>query len=73
MTMHNLYTFSNDDIAKYWKEGKDSGESCLHIDDQKRYIVYFQAVGQVSNTFATLIGMGNDDNLMATVDEFLGE
>ena len=69
MTVYNFDLFPQYDVAEDRKCRKDSGHSRLSIDDKKRDMIYFETVGEVSDACSTLISVGYDHNLMATVDE----
>lgn len=71
MAMDNLDLFPDDDISENWKEREYSWEGCFAVDDKKWYMVYFESVCQITNSFATFISMSNDDDFMASIDEFL--
>lgn len=71
--MYNLNAFANDDVPKYGEEGEDGGECRLAVDDEEGHVVDFEAIGQVSHTCSTGVGMGNDNDFVSTIDEFLVE
>lgn len=73
MTMHNLNLLSDDNISKNRKEGKHGGESGFAVDDEEGDVVDFEAVGEVADSRAAFVGVGDDDDLVAAVDEFGGE
>ena len=67
--MHDLNFLSKDDVSEYREEGKDSRESGFSIDDKERYMVDLEAIGKIPNSSPPFIGMGDDDDFMAAVDE----
>lgn len=69
--MHDLDLFSNDDIAEDRKEGEDCWKRGLSIYDEKRDVIDFETVGQISDSCAAFVGVSYDDDLMAPVDEIL--
>jgi hypothetical protein len=71
VAMDNFDTLADHDIAEDGEEGEDSRKRRLPVDDQERYVVDFEAIGQVSYTCSAGICMSDDDHLMAAVDEFL--
>ena len=73
MAMHNLNLLSDNDVAKDGKEGKHSGESSLSVDDKEGDMVDLEAVGEVADTGAPFVSMGDDDDFMAAVDQFCRE
>lgn len=70
MTMDNLNLFANDDVPEYWKEGEDSRERRLAVDDEEGNVVDFEAIGEISDPRAASVGMGDDHDLVTAVDEF---
>ena len=70
MPMHDFNLLSQNNIPKDRKEGKDSRESSFSIDNKERYMIDLEAIGEISNTGAPLIGVGDDDDFMAAIDEF---
>jgi hypothetical protein len=71
MTVNNLDLFANNDIAEYGEEREECRHRGLAVDDEKRDMVDFEAVGEVAYAGAAFVGMGDDDNFVAAVDEFL--
>lgn len=69
--MHDLDLFSNDDIAEHGEKGKECRHCRLAVDNEKRDMVYFEAVCEVSHPRPAFVGMGDDNDLVAAVDEFL--
>ena len=67
--MHNLDPLSEDDIPEYRKEGKHSRKSSFSIDDKERYMIDLEAIREISNTGPPFVRMGDDDDLVATIDE----
>ena len=69
MPMHNFNLLSQNDVSEYREEGKDSRESGFSIDDKERHVVDFETIGEIPDTRSSLIGMGDDDDLVAAIDE----
>lgn len=69
MTMHNLYSLSNDDVAEEGEEREDGGESRGAVDDGKGDMEDLDAICQVSDALSIVIGVSDDDNLVSSVDE----
>lgn len=69
--MDDLDLLSNDDIAENGKEGEDCWKRGLSIYDEKRDVIDFETICQISDSCAAFVGMGYDDDLMAPVDEIL--
>ena len=73
MPMHNLNPLPQNDIPKYRKKRKHSRERGFPVDDKERHMVDFETVGQIADARSALIGMGDDDDLVAAIDELGGE
>jgi hypothetical protein len=73
MPVYNLYLFSDDDVSEDWEEGKYGRKGGFAVDDEERDVIDFEAVCEVSYSGPTFVSMGNDDDLMAAVDEFGGK
>ena len=71
MPVDNLNLFANDDISEYGEEREERRHGRLAVDDEEGYMVHFQAVCQIPHSCSTRIGVGDDDNLVAPVDELL--
>lgn len=71
MAVNNLYLFADDYIAKYGKERKERRHRSLTVDNEKRDMVDFEAIGEVPYTGAAFVRVGYDDDFMAAVDQFL--
>lgn len=69
MSMYNLNLFSNDNVAEYRKEGEDSGEGGLAVDDEERHMVDFQAICEVSHAGPFFVCVGDDYNLVPAINE----
>jgi hypothetical protein len=73
MAVHNFYPFSYHHVAEEREEGEDSGKGRRPVDDGKGDMVDLDTVGQVSDAFAILVGMGDDNDFVASVDQFRSE
>lgn len=73
VTVHNFNFFSDHDISKDWKKGEDSRKSGFSVNDEERHMIHFEPIGQITDTRSTLVGMCDDDDLMAAIDELGGE
>lgn len=71
VSVNNLNAFSNDDIAEDWKEGEDGREGGLAVNDEEGNVVDLQSVCEISDSSAAFVGMGDDDNFVASINEFL--
>jgi hypothetical protein len=72
MAMHNLYLLSYDDIPEYWEEREDCWKGSSSVYDQERYMVDLESIREVSHTGSALVRVGDDNDLVASVDEFRG-
>ena len=70
MTMDNFNLLTNADVAEDGETGKDGGERGLAVDDEKGDVVDLEAVGEIANALAVVVGVRDDDDLVAAVDEF---
>ena len=70
MPMHDFNLLSQDNIPENRKERKDSREGSFPIDNEERYMIDLETICEISNTGAPFIGVGDDDDFMATIDEF---
>ena len=73
MAMDNLYPLADTDVTQDRKTREDGGERRLTVDDKKGDVVDFEAIGEVADAFAVIVGVGDDDDLVAAVDELAGE
>ncbi len=73
VTVYNLYPLSNDDVAEEREEGEDGRKGGGAVDDGKGNMEDFDAIGQVSDTLSILIGVGDNNDLVASVDQLRRE
>lgn len=71
MTVHNLNLLSNDNVAENRKEGKNGGKGRFTVDDKKRHMIDLEAISEISYPGAAFVGMGHDNDFVATIDELL--
>jgi hypothetical protein len=71
MAMYNLDALADHNVAEYGEEGENGGERRLAVDDQEWDIVDLEAIGKVSHASSTGVGVGDDNDLVASIDEFL--
>lgn len=71
MAMDNLNLLADDNVTENGKEGEDSREGGLAVDDKEGNVVDLEAIGQVAHTSAAFILMGDDNDLVAAINEFL--
>ena len=79
MAVHNLDLLPDEDLAEDGEAGEHCREGRAAVHDPVRDVIDFDAVGQVADASASgiggvvrrSVGMGDDDHLVAAVDEFL--
>jgi hypothetical protein len=71
MAMYDLDSFADHNVAEDGKEGEDSGERRLAVDDQEGDIVDLEAICKVSHACSASVGVSDDNDLVAPIDEFL--
>lgn len=71
--VHNLNLLSDDNITKDRKEREDGGHGRFAVDDEKGDVIDFQTVGEIADSGAAFVGMGDNDDFVAKVDEFGAE
>ena len=69
VTMHNLYLLSYDNVAEYWKEGKDSWHCRFSVYDEERDMVDLEAIRKISDSSPSFVSMGDDDYFMTPVNK----
>lgn len=70
VAMHDLDLLADDNVAEDGEEGEDGGHGRFPVDDEERDMVDLESVGEVADPGAALVRMGDDDNLVAAIDEF---
>ena len=71
MSVYNLNLFPDDNVSKHREKGKDRRHGRFPIYNEERHMVHLESICEISHPCSPLIRVGNDDDLMATVDEFL--
>ena len=71
MAVHYLDLLADDDVPEDGEEGEDGGERGFAVDGPEGNVVDFEAIGEVADSFAAFEGVGDDNDFVATVDEFL--
>lgn len=72
VSMDNLDALADDNVAEDGEKGEDGGKGGLAIDDPEGNVVDLKSIGQVSHAFSAGVGVGDDNDFVPTVDEFLG-
>lgn len=73
VAMNNLDFLPDDDVAKNWKEGKHGRHCGFSIYNKERNMIDFEAIGEISDASAALVGVSYYDHLVAAIDEFSRE
>lgn len=73
MAMNNLDAFSDANVSEDGKEGEDGGKGGVAIDLEEGHVVDLDAVGEIADALAVVVGMSYDNDLVAAVDELCGE
>lgn len=71
MSVDNVDLLADHDVSEDGEEGEDGGEGCFSVDDEEGDIVDFEAVGEVADASAVAVLVGDDDDFVPAVDEFL--
>ncbi|KAL1844434.1 hypothetical protein VTK73DRAFT_2564 [Phialemonium thermophilum] len=69
VAVDDLDALAQHDVAEDGEEGEDAGEGGAAVDDQEGHVVDLEAVGQIAHTRAALVGVGDDDDLVAAVPQ----
>lgn len=70
MAVHDFYALADDNVAEDGEEGEDGRERGGAVDDEERDMVDFEPVGQVAYACPALVIVRDDDDFVATVDQF---
>lgn len=71
VAVDDVDVLADDDVAEDWEEGEDGGQGGGAVDDPEGHVVDLEAVGQVAHALAVFVGVRDDDDLVAAVDEAL--
>jgi hypothetical protein len=71
VAVHDLNLLPDDNVAENREKGKHGREGRLPVDDEEGDMVDFESIGEVADSGAAFVGMSDDDDFMAAVDEFL--
>lgn len=70
MAVDDVDALAQDNVAEDGKEGEDGREAGGAVEDKKWDVVNLEAVGEIAHAGAALVGVGDDDDLVAAVSEF---
>lgn len=73
MAMDNLDALADANVSEDGEEGEDGGKGGVAIDLEEGHVVDLDAVGQIADALAVVVGVSDDDDLVAAVDELCGE
>lgn len=62
-----------EDVPEDRKKGEDGGKGCRAVDDKEGNVVDLEAIGEVAYAFTVVVGVCYDNDLVAPVNEPLGE
>ena len=71
VSVHNLNLFPDDNVSEHGKEGKDRGHGRLSVYNEEGHMVDLEAIGEIPHSGSSFVCMGNYDDFVATIDEFL--
>lgn len=71
MAMNDLDLFSNYNISENREEGEDGWKGGLAVDDKERNVVDLESIRKISDTCSTFVCMSDDDDFVATINQFL--
>lgn len=73
MSVNNVDSFADEDLAEDREEGEDGWHGSFAVDYEEGDVVDFETIGEVTNSVTRGVGVGYDYYFMATVGEFRGE
>jgi hypothetical protein len=69
MSMDDFYLLSNNDIAKYWKEGEDGRKGAGAENDEEWHMVDLESICEVSYSGSIVVGVRYYYDLMSAINE----
>jgi hypothetical protein len=69
VAVDNLDALANEDVAHDGEPGEDGGEGGVTVDDEEGDVVDLEAVHEVADALAVIVGVGDDNDLVAAVYE----
>ena len=73
MTVHDFNSLTDHNVAKDWKEREDGRHGRLSIYDEEGNMVYLEAVGEISDSTTTFVGVSDYHHLMTSIDKLGGK
>lgn len=73
VAVHDLDALADEDVPQHGKQREDGGEDGAAVNDEEGDVVDLEPVGEVAHARAVAVGVGDDDDLVAAVNEFGGE
>ena len=73
VTMHNLDLLAYDNVPEDWEEGEDGWKAGGAVHDQERDMIDLEAVCEVTDPGSSFVGVGDDYDFMAAVDQLGGQ
>jgi hypothetical protein len=71
--MNDFNLLSKDNVAEDWKEREDGWKSCRTVNDEKRNMIDFQTIREISYAGASFVCVSNYHHFMSTINEFRGK
>jgi len=69
MTVNNLNLLPKNNISEHGKEGEDGWHGRFAVNNQEWNMIHLKAICEIVNSCAAFVGMGNNDDFMAAVDQ----
>ncbi len=69
MTVHDLDLLSKDNVSENREKRKDSREGRFSVYNQEWDMIDLETIGKIPHTCSALVGVCNDHNLVAAIDE----
>jgi hypothetical protein len=71
MPVDDLDALTYHDVSEDGKEGENGRKCRLAVDNEEGDVVDLEAVRKISHTGSTGVGMGDNNDLVAAINEFL--
>lgn len=71
MAMNYVNLLPDDDVAEYGEKREDGRECRFAVDDEEWNMVDLQSIGEVSDSSASFVCMGNNYDFVSPIDKFL--
>lgn len=71
MAVDYLNLFADNNIPEHREERENGGHGRLPVYNEKRHMVDFESISKIPDSGSSFVGMGDDDDFMTAVSEFL--